>query len=751
VSESEVHAMGTLNKKRRLFTALIIVAVVVLLLLSLLPLAIRMGATSWLEDHGVHQVDIENVDLNLFAGTFAIEGFSADDGLKVGRLAVDVDWWPMFDHRIFIRSVELKDVVAELHQREDGSWQLSTIQVDNVAPEVIPESEKPEETDEPWQIVLNDIGFSDVLLKASGKIDKEPFGLSLPLRSLKVSLVKSEDSGAQVLKHAMELGNMTFNGLGYAVENARLQLDNTVFVPAMGMDIAAGLKIDDMNLKAHGFTLHDSRHDVGLAAIDSIELDAVSVTGSSKATFDLLSLQGISLPASGSDSLGRIGKVDLHAANLDFAGDFRLKKIAVHDLQASLKKQKNGKILVLDRLQANAEASSRPEVAEKSSNEKPGKAELSISSDGTGDSGPEAIAMADKQPSIYIEELLISEGSTFAFRDESVFPPFVTTMQVERFSFAPLDSSGEQIGKLDALLKLGKNGSLSVKGELSPNADDLRSDLKIVLKNFDMPGLTGYVESDFGHSIKTGQFDVTSGMKIANNKIDAGNKLVIRKLAMEKSPQPGKAEKGLGMPVDMALDMLRDARGDISMDVPVSGGLDDPNINVSDVINKALISSMTSGALTYAKLVLQPYGSIITAAGFVAGLAKDAAKPKLTPIQFDERLATLRPDMSEYAVKISELMKSKAFRLQICGVATRIEGAAAPQPPAQPGKKETPKTVPPQPMSDEQLLVLAEARSDVVLKAIQDQGIAADRLFNCRPNIDEDPVKASPRVEMILD
>jgi hypothetical protein len=54
-------------------------------------------------------------------------------------------------------------------------------------------------------------------------------------------------------------------------------------------------------------------------------------------------------------------------------------------------------------------------------------------------------------------------------------------------------------------------------------------------------------------------------------------------------------------------------------------------------------------------------------------------------------------------------------------------------------------------MSDEQLLQLGEARSDVVMKAIQDQGVAADRLFNCRPAIDEEKKKALPRVEMILD
>lgn len=747
---SESEAVARFKNHQRLFTILAIVTALVILLLSLLPFAIRMGATSWLEDHGVQQAEIDNVDLNLLAGTFVVEGLSADEGLKVGRLALNIDWWPLTDHRLFIRSVELKYIKAEVHQREDGSWQVATIELDEPAPETTPVEEKTEEAAEPWQVVLSDIDIVDINLKVDGEINKRGFNLSLPLNSLKLSLANAEESGAQLLNHSIELGKVTFNGLGYVVENDLLQLENTIFLPAMGSDIAAGLKLDDLNLKLKGFRLQDSRQDVQLTAVDTIQLDRVSVTDGKNATFDLLSLQGIALPTDGKDSLGRIGKIDLSGGNLDFAGDYRLKKIAVHGLQASLKKLKSGKILVLDRLQANSEVS---EVVEKSDDVKADRVVV-VDKEDLADPESEVSPTVVKQPVIYIDKFTVAKGSTFAFRDESLFPPFDTKMQVERFSFGPIDPSGKDIGKLDLLLKLDKNGSLGIDGDLSPKADDLRSDLKIVLKNFDMPGLTGFVETDFGQSIKTGQFDVTSSIKIANNKIDSTNKLMIRKLVLEKAKQPGKAEQGLGMPVDMALDMLRDDRGDISMDVPIAGRLDDPNINVSDVINQALLSSMSAGALTYAKLILQPYGAIYMAAEMAVDLAQDAAKPKLTAIQFDERSAMLRPEMAEYTTKIAALMKSKTFRLEICGIATRIEGEVILQPPVSSTEQADPKaalTESPQPMGDEQLLVLGEARSDAVLKAIQGQGIAAERLFNCRPNIDEEPAKALPRVELILD
>ncbi|MDT8376374.1 MAG: DUF748 domain-containing protein [Mariprofundaceae bacterium] len=858
--ESEARTTGIFQRHQRLFTALAILTATVLLLLSLLPSAIRIGATSWLEHHGIQQVEIENVDINLFRGSFAIEGFSADTGLKAGRLAVDIDWWPMLSRRIFVRSLELKDIEAGIHQREDGAWQLAGIVPDRAAAEV----EKTAEPGKPWQVVLNSVGFSDLKLKASGNIDSEPFDLSLPLHSLVLSLVKPEESGAQLLKSSIRLGKVAFNSSGYSVESSALQLDGMLSLPAMGSDVAAGLKLDDLNLKmtdlllleggvrlaavdsveldrlsvagssralfdrlslqklkADGFTLHDTRQNIVLTAVDSIDLDQLSVAGSraaferlslqgaalqpsdneplgrvralslygaeldisgpdglnriitgdlsvslkrvkadgftlhdtrqnivlttvdsidldqlsvagSRALFDRLSLQQITLPASGDDSLGRVGKVNLYGGNLGFSGICRVKTIAVHDLHAFLKKQKNGRIFVLDRLHTGSETGATPQIEAE-----PGGAETVNSSKAQQASEPGIPSAADKC-ALFIEEFLLSKGSTVTFRDESVFPAADIDLMVERLGFVRIDSPGKESGKLDALLMLGKNGSLTIEGEMSPNVSDFRADLKVALKNFDITELSGYIEPDFGHSVQTGQLDLQSGIRISDSRIEASNSLMLRKLALKKSQTPGKAAQSLGMPVNTALDLLRDSRGDISIDVPVTGRLDSPDVNLDDVVRKALASAIRTGALSYAKHLLQPYGLIFTATELAAGLAKSAARPRLTPIEFSERSSALRPGMAAYTEKIAALMQSRNFRLQICGIATRIEGGGV--------TVERPLI-----MDDEQLRRLARARSDRVLKAIRDHGVAAERLFGCSPGIDEKGEKALPRVELILD
>ncbi len=726
MSETTARIAAVFQKRQRWEKILLGGAGAILLLLSLLPVAIRMGTVFWLEDHGVKHAEVENIDLNLFTGTFAVEGLVADDGLKIGRLFIDIDWWPIFSHRLFIRSVELKGVKADIHQRENGIWQLSSIRLDEVPAEQ--PAGRSEEQSEPWQPVLNHIDVADVKLNAKGAFDGKDFELSLPLDSLNIVLKKAEESGAQLVSSRVRLGKVVFNGFGYLFENSQLAVEQTVFLPAMGSNIAAGLKLQNLKLKMNGLSLLDKQHDVTLAGIDTIDLDQMNLSDVSRATFDLFSLQGVELPAADKQSLGHIDKIDLHQGDLDFSGVYKFKKIAVHGLQTAVKKLENGTTVVLDRLLSKTQTDSG-KVTKAEKIVLPKEREQIATA-------PESPVV--KRPVVYIEQFVVEKGSTISYRDESLLPSFDTALQVETVTVAPIDTSGAEPGKVDMVFTLNKNGSLAVSGELALSPDDIKSELNIVLKNFDMPGLTGFVEADFGHAIKTGQFNLNSTIKVARSVIDAKNRLVIRGLTLEKARQPGKAEAGLGMPVDMALDMLRDDRGDISMDVPVTGRLDDPDVNIGDAINKALVTAMSAGAMTYAKLVLQPYGAILMAAEMAVGAAKKASRPKLTPIQFNERSATLTPDMGEYTNKIAILMKQKAFRLQICGVASRIEGGGT--------TADRPKI-----MDDEQLLKLAKSRSDAVVQAIQKHGIAAERLFNCRPDIDEKRGKVGPRVELILD
>ena len=818
--------------------------VLLLLVISLLPLAIEYSAEKWLQEHGVPQAEIENVDLNLFSGEFVLQGLKAGEGLNVERLAVNIDWLPLFKKIVHVRSLELDTVNLNLHQDAQQQWQLADIKLEPAVEPAKGEADTAESEDELWLAVVDDLQINRLLVDVNG----QDMQLKLPVDSLQLNLSNLTGS-EQTLETALKVGETSFSGFGYRVNNETLDLTAKLLFSMGAEDIAASLKSEDtvvklaglklaqpdgqplaaveslaannlqiaginshklesvnitnvsvqpqltgagslqfaaidvqkidadlkgqikvaslilkalqadgmsggddrmrlnrleladlkmepgktvnlQSLAMQGFDLKQQQGKQLLAAIDGVSLKNFAMTSAEKGSFDSLALNKVKLPASGKKSMGSIGAIVASSATLDTNGIYHLKKLQFNDLDTTLIKQKSGKFVVLDELASKPKAEAG----------KPNKKEPVKTA---------AKAEKPKDPVVIVDELIISAGSKIAYRDESLSPPLDTKMSVKKFRFAPLDLSGKRDGILDMQMGIGKYGEMSAKGKIRPHAKKLKTELMVTVKNFEMPGLSGFIESDFGKSIQTGQFNLNTAVNIDKNIISANNKLLIRKLELGDSDQPGKAEQSIGMPVGMALDMLRDDRGDIEMEVPISGNLDDPNINLNAIINKALMSSLSAGAMTYATLALQPYGSIILAADLASDLIREAAKPKLTPIGFTELGVSLNSEMTDYISKIAGLLKkSEQFRVQVCGVATRIEGEPVAKPPAADAAV---KVEPATARSDEELLLLAETRADVVMDALKAHGITTERLFGCRTKIDDAKLKSMPRVDLILD
>ena len=91
------------------------------------------------------------------------------------------------------------------------------------------------------------------------------------------------------------------------------------------------------------------------------------------------------------------------------------------------------------------------------------------------------------------------------------------------------------------------------------------------------------------------------------------NNLVFQQIKAETVSEEALAELNNELPVslDMALSMLRDKKGDIVIDVPVSGTLSDLSVNSIDIIVTALSKAITASMTPYlAYNLLGPAGAL---------------------------------------------------------------------------------------------------------------------------------------------
>jgi hypothetical protein len=339
---------------------------------------------------------------------------------------------------------------------------------------------------------------------------------------------------------------------------------------------------------------------------------------------------------------------------------------------------------------------------------------------------PEAAPGADDgAPSfeLHVGAVSIGGNSALGLEDLSVEPQVTMELVIDRFRLADL-GIGPAAGPMVLDVALTQNGAqLSATGDLALFADarQVKADLEVV--HFDLSQLTPYLPN---YRVDRGRLSIQTQLGINGDEVAAENAVLLEKLkvGVKRSGDPGLVEEGLGMPLDVALDLLRDGDDRIKFDLPISG--------------------MQRAALSVATNALQPLGTIM----FVGKMAGKAARPRFDPVAFEPGARSLSELGTSYLDKLAGLLLERPrLHLTFCGVAAVQDVAAAE---AVEGDGSASADGAPAVVDEAALLELARARGSAVHDYLIDvRGIPAARLFRCHPEYAAE-CEEGPRVEIML-
>lgn len=343
---------------------------------------------------------------------------------------------------------------------------------------------------------------------------------------------------------------------------------------------------------------------------------------------------------------------------------------------------------------------------------------------------------------ISLAGLTLGEASRIDFTDHSVTPRFKQNLDVTELTVGVMDSASPGDWTPVVLKgRLGEYSRLALKGQAQPFSPQLNLQLDGTLQSVNLPPLSSYTTKTLGYTVQSGQMNSEISIKVTNDVLAGEARLVLNKLTVKAADAKRLARltRELSMPLDAALNMLRDSDDNIRLSLPVSGDITQPSFDMSDVINTAMGNALKKAAISYIKYALQPYGSLITLAEYAG---KAANRLALKDVPFPTGSATPAPDQAVYLEKVVGLLNERPkLTVRVCGVATASDRAElATQARAQGQSPQIP---------DDALLTLAQQRSADIKRRLVDQGIAPDRLFICNPEI-RTAADASPRVELSL-
>ena len=224
--------------------------------------------------------------------------------------------------------------------------------------------------------------------------------------------------------------------------------------------------------------------------------------------------------------------------------------------------------------------------------------------------------------------------------DRSVTPFFSTKIERLDLRANGIRWPGPRVESL-ALAMLGLNGAkLDVRGSIIPGNSKLTAKLvKLPLAQFN-PYVT-----PTGYGLADGSLSLESTATLKKDTYETSTDVVISELEMGGSEGESLFQQNFGIPLSVALGLLKDLDGNITLSVPVDGDRGGVKVGLGSIVGQALRSALMGALLSPLKLL-----GAVTADGKV--------KPAPEPIAFVPGDAVLAADSAARIEQIAGLLSA---------------------------------------------------------------------------------------------
>jgi hypothetical protein len=179
------------------------------------------------------------------------------------------------------------------------------------------------------------------------------------------------------------------------------------------------------------------------------------------------------------------------------------------------------------------------------------------------------------------------QGGKVDFSDLSVKPHVRLPMSQIGGRISGLDTI--RTHKADVLLKgmVGEKVPMEIKGAINPLIKDPFVDITIALNGVDLSPFTPYSGKYLGYKLEKGQLSLDLAYRVVDNKLAGKNKVLFKQLTLGETVQSPTATK---LPIKLALALLKDRKGNIDLNLPVTGDLDDPEFSIGGIVIKMFVN-----------------------------------------------------------------------------------------------------------------------------------------------------------------
>jgi hypothetical protein len=215
-----------------------------------------------------------------------------------------------------------------------------------------------------------------------------------------------------------------------------------------------------------------------------------------------------------------------------------------------------------------------------------------------------AAGEAAPRPRISIGRVKITNGA-FTFADRSVQPEVNTAINQFGGTITGLSTDNLAKAEVDLQATLGGSGPISITGKFDPLGENKSVDLKVDMNDVELTPFSPYSGKFAGFELARGKLFLDVDAKMQDEALDMSNVVTLTQFTFGAPTQSPDAIK---MPVRLAVALLKDTEGKITLDVPVQGSLADPSFRIGKVVTGVIMNLLAKVATSPFSLLGAMFG-----------------------------------------------------------------------------------------------------------------------------------------------
>ncbi len=261
-------------------------------------------------------------------------------------------------------------------------------------------------------------------------------------------------------------------------------------------------------------------------------------------------------------------------------------------------------------------------------------------------------AVQPRQPAfdVTIGRVVVADAAA-DFADFSLPLPFEAGIAALNGQVTTIATGSAEPSTVDMEGKVDDFGLLRVSGSITPLNVSKNTDVRLRFENVEIPKFSAYTVAFAGREIASGKLDLDLGYAVTDNELMGENRVLLRDFTLgDKVEHPG----AMSLPLGLAVALLKGPDGNIDIDLPVRGNVNDPEFGYGRVIGKALVNLIV-------KIAASPFALL----GNLVGVAAD----ELDHVAFIAGRADLTPPEQERIANIGQALALRPeLVLEVSGV-----------------------------------------------------------------------------------